>query len=160
MLKHPVSHLSGTMLVERGGLFHSRLIRHHQDEEEEHAQSTPATAATNITSVSAAATYATVPALPRTAATSNVSSVAAPRIAPPTVQRPQVPPMVRPQPPPGIPSYSSQIEGLTISQALVNDVIVDLQSKVINESQQQYLSESTTGNYMGSTASPSLSPSV
>ena len=147
------------MPVERA-LFHSPFVRHHQEEEDGQAQSTTATTTTNITSASTA--YATVP-LPRTAATSNVTSagpyasVPAPRIAPATVQRPQVPPVPRPQPPPGIPSYPSQIEGLTVSQALVNDVIVDLQSKVINESQQQYLSESSTGNYMGSTASLSLS---
>ena len=50
---------------------------------------------------------------------------------------------------PGIPGYQSQLEGLSISQALVNDIMVDLQSKVINESQQQFYSESSTGNYLG-----------
>ena len=53
------------------------------------------------------------------------------------------------RPPPGVPSYVTQIEGLSISQALVNDVLVDLQAKVINESQQQFLSESTAGQYLG-----------
>ncbi|CAF1187233.1 unnamed protein product [Adineta steineri] len=53
-----------------------------------------------------------------------------------------------PQLPPGIPSYSSQIEGLSVSQAIVNDVIVDLQSKVINETQQQYNNESANGSFL------------
>jgi hypothetical protein len=85
-------------------------------------------------------------------------SVPAPARMQQFAQRPQAPiraqqqvvrpPLVR-HPPPGIPSYSSQIEGLSISQALVNDVIVDLQSKVLNESQQQYHSESSTGSYLG-----------
>ncbi|CAF4635254.1 unnamed protein product [Rotaria sp. Silwood2] len=47
----------------------------------------------------------------------------------------------------GIQAYSSQIEGLSIPQAIVNDVIVDLQTKVINESQQQYYRDLSTGNY-------------
>jgi hypothetical protein len=138
---------------------HSPFVRHHQ-EEDGHAQSTPATATTNVTSVSTAA-YATVPAPRAAATTSNVTSVDAGPYgsvaAPAAVQRPMVPPSVKPQLPPGIPSYSTQMQGLSISQALVNDVIVDLQSKVINESQQQYLSESTTGNYMGLSLSLSLS---
>lgn len=54
------------------------------------------------------------------------------------------------QPPPsGILSYSSQIEGLGVSQAIVNDVLIDLQSKVINETQQQYYGDSSSGNYFG-----------
>ncbi|CAF1132685.1 unnamed protein product [Rotaria sp. Silwood1] len=48
----------------------------------------------------------------------------------------------------GIPSYPSQIAGLSISQAIVNDIIVDLQTKVINESQQQYYSDSSTENFL------------
>ena len=49
----------------------------------------------------------------------------------------------------GIPSYSSQIEGLSVSQAVVNDVLVDLQTKVLNETLQQYQHESSSGNYLG-----------
>ena len=49
----------------------------------------------------------------------------------------------------GIPSYPSQIEGLSVSQAAVNDVLVDLQSKVINETIQQYHDESASGAYLG-----------
>jgi hypothetical protein len=50
----------------------------------------------------------------------------------------------------GIPSYSSQIEGLSVSQAVVNDVLVDLQAKVINETQQQYYEDQSGGNnFMG-----------
>ncbi|CAF1486033.1 unnamed protein product, partial [Adineta ricciae] len=52
-------------------------------------------------------------------------------------QRPVRPPGPS-QLPPGIPSYTSQVEGLSVSQAVVNDVLVDLQSKVINETLQQY----------------------
>ena len=49
----------------------------------------------------------------------------------------------------GIPGYSSQIEGITVSEAVVNDVLVDLQSKMINETQQQYQDDSSSGNYFG-----------
>ncbi len=51
----------------------------------------------------------------------------------------------------GIPSYSSHIEGLSVSQAVVNDVLVDLQTKVLNETVQQYQQESTSGSYLGKT---------
>lgn len=50
-----------------------------------------------------------------------------------------------PQAPAGIPAYSSVIDGVTVAQTLVNDVIVDLQTKVINETQQQYYQDFTTG---------------
>jgi hypothetical protein len=49
----------------------------------------------------------------------------------------------------GIPSYPSQIEGLSVSQAVVNDVLVDLQTKVLNESLQQYQQESSSGSFLG-----------
>ena len=49
----------------------------------------------------------------------------------------------------GIPSHSSQIEGLSVSQAVVNDVLVDLQSKVINETLQQYQGESARATDLG-----------
>jgi len=48
----------------------------------------------------------------------------------------------------GIPGYSSQIEGLSVSQAIVNDVLVDLQSKMINETQQQYQDDSSGGHLL------------
>jgi hypothetical protein len=62
-------------------------------------------------------------------------------------QRPVRPPGQ--QPPTGIPSYSSQIEGLSVSQAVVNDVLVDLQSKVINEALQQYQDEASNATFLG-----------
>ena len=49
----------------------------------------------------------------------------------------------------GIPSHASQIEGLSVSQAVLNDVLVDLQSKVINETLQQYQGESASANDLG-----------
>ncbi|CAF0803437.1 unnamed protein product [Adineta steineri] len=49
--------------------------------------------------------------------------------------------------PAGIPSFPSQIEGLSVSQAVVNDVLVDLQTKVINETMQQYQEGSTDGPF-------------
>ena len=58
-----------------------------------------------------------------------------------------VPTAVQPAPqvPAGIPAYSSVIDGVSVAQTLVNDVIVDLQTKVINETQQQYYQDFTTG---------------
>ena len=63
-------------------------------------------------------------------------------------QRPVRPPG-QPQRPTGISSYPSQIEGLSVSQAVVNDVLVDLQTKVLNESLQQYQDEVSSGNFLG-----------
>ena len=63
-------------------------------------------------------------------------------------QRPVRPPGPS-QPPPGIPSYTSQVEGLSVSQAVVNDVLVDLQSKVINETLQQYQDAPVGGGLLG-----------
>jgi hypothetical protein len=57
----------------------------------------------------------------------------------------------QPQPQLGIPSYSSQIEGLSVSQAVVNDVLVDLQSKVLNETVQQYQNEASSETHLGIT---------
>jgi hypothetical protein len=54
-----------------------------------------------------------------------------------------------PKPPSGIPGYSSQVEGLSVSQTVVNDVIIDLQSKILNETQQQYYHDSSIGSYFG-----------
>lgn len=57
----------------------------------------------------------------------------------------QQPPPARPsgprQPTHGIPGYSSQIEGLSVSQDVVNDALLDLQTKVLNETLQQYHDE-------------------
>lgn len=57
-----------------------------------------------------------------------------------TVPTAQAPPL-----PAGIPAYSSVIDAVSVAQTLVNDVIVDLQTKVINETQQQYYQDFTTG---------------
>jgi hypothetical protein len=51
----------------------------------------------------------------------------------------------------GIPSYSSQIEGLSVSQAVVNDVLIDLQTKVLNETLQQYQNETSSATVLGKT---------
>jgi hypothetical protein len=75
--------------------------------------------------------------------------VKAPNLVPKQKEPIQAP--APPQLPAGLPSYTSQIEGLSVAQAIVNDVIVDLQSKVINETQQQYQNESASGNYFGKT---------
>lgn len=69
-----------------------------------------------------------------------------------TVAMPQVSVATQFQPAqaqPGHPGFPTEVEGLSISQTLVNDVIVDLQSKVINESQNQFFSEASTGTYLG-----------
>ncbi|CAF4221223.1 unnamed protein product, partial [Rotaria sp. Silwood2] len=48
----------------------------------------------------------------------------------------------------GVPSHISQIQGLSVSQAVVNDVLVDLQTKVINQTLQQYHGEGLSGDYL------------
>ena len=53
------------------------------------------------------------------------------------------------QRPTGIPSYASQMEALSVSQNLVNDVLVDLQAKVINETVAQFPGESSEDIYLG-----------
>ncbi|CAF3677041.1 unnamed protein product [Rotaria sordida] len=58
--------------------------------------------------------------------------------------RPPGPPQVTP----GILSFPSQIEGLSVSQAVVNDVLVDLQTKVINQTLQQYHGETSSDSYL------------
>lgn len=90
------------------------------------------------------AQYPTVPA-----PTTNVQQ---PTHAPAVIQQQQQ--QVRPAAPAapvqqGIPAYSSQVEGLSVAQVVVNDVIIDLQAKVINETQQNYYDESSNGNYLG-----------
>ena len=54
-----------------------------------------------------------------------------------------------PQRPQGIPSYSSHIEGLSVSQAVVNDVLVDLQTKVLNEAYQYQQDDASNGLNLG-----------
>jgi len=78
---------------------------------------------------------------PYTAVSGSTPGVAkAPVIVPPPNQ-----PRTNPQVPSGIPAYPSQIEGISVSQVVVNDVIVDLQTKVINETQQQYHDDASSG---------------
>ncbi|CAF0804181.1 unnamed protein product [Didymodactylos carnosus] len=54
----------------------------------------------------------------------------------------------RPSKPQGITGAPSIIEGIQISQALVNDVLVDLQSKVLNESMQNFYEDGSGGTHM------------
>jgi hypothetical protein len=131
-------------------LIHAFLPRRHQQEIEGQAQSTATSntvVTTNINTVNAG------PYIPVSAPTT-VQQLPQPVRAPFMAQQQQqqqrpVRPPGQPQVPPGIPSYSSQIEGLSVSQAVINDVLVDLQSKVINETLQQYQNESSSGTYLG-----------
>lgn len=92
-----------------------------------------------------AASYATVPAPAKVQ-----QPLAQSAQAPVAVQQQQAQPAAAaPVLPQGIPAYSSQVEGLSVAQVVVNDVIIDLQSKVINETQQQYYEDSSSGNYLG-----------
>ncbi|CAF4772961.1 unnamed protein product, partial [Rotaria socialis] len=111
----------------------------HQQVVEGQAQST----ATSNTVASTNTNTNTVNAGPYTPATASTAVQRVPQpIRPPNMAQ------QRPVQPPGIPSYSSQIEGLSVSQAVVNDVLIDLQTKVINETLQQYHDDSTSGAYM------------
>jgi hypothetical protein len=127
-------------------LIHAFLHRRHQQEVEGQTQSTTTsnTVVTSNTNTVNAGPYA--PISTPYAGQRLPQPIRAPFMA--QQQRPMRP-SGPPRFPPGIPSYSSQIEGLSVSQAVVNDVLVDLQSKVINESLQQYQDESSSGNYMG-----------
>jgi len=104
---------------------------------------TSTTAVTNANTI-ISGPYATVPA-----PTAVQQRLPQPARAPVIGQQQQVRPPIAPQLPTGIPSYSSQIEGLAVSQTVVNDVLIDLQTKVINETQQQYYDDSASGNYLG-----------
>ncbi|UJR33768.1 hypothetical protein I4U23_021195 [Adineta vaga] len=111
----------------------------HQLEVGGQAQSKPISntqTATNINTVNAGP-Y--IPVFGPTAAQRLPQPIRAPFMAQPQQQqqRPVRPPGPS-QIPSGIPSYTSQVEGLSVAQAVVNDVLVDLQSKVINETLQQY----------------------
>lgn len=64
-------------------------------------------------------------------------------------QQQSVRPPGQPQRPTGIPSYLTPVEGLSISQALVYDVLADLQTKALNETVQQYQDDSGAGTYFG-----------
>ncbi|CAF1676453.1 unnamed protein product, partial [Adineta ricciae] len=103
-----------------------------------------ATSSTITTNIINGGPYAPVP-VPATAQPAPRQPARAPVIVPQQVSS-QGP--AAPQLPPGIPSFSTQIEGLSVSQAIVNDVIVDLQSKVINETQQQYNTDPINGSYL------------
>ncbi len=122
------------------------LPRRHPQEVEGQLQSTATSntvVTTNINTVNAG------PYIPMSAPTA-VQHLSQPLRAPFMPQQQQQRPVRPPgQPPTGIPSYSSQIEGLSVSQAVVNDVLVDLQSKVINESLQQYHDEASSGAFLG-----------
>ncbi|CAF2267081.1 unnamed protein product [Rotaria magnacalcarata] len=111
----------------------------HQQVVEGQAQST----ATSNTVASTNTNRNTVNAGPYTPATASTAVQRLPQpIRPPNMSQQQ------PVQPPGIPSYSSQIEGLSVSQAVVNDVLIDLQTKVINETLKQYHDDSSSGTYM------------
>jgi hypothetical protein len=116
----------------------------HQHEVKGQAQSTASSntaAKTNPHSVNAA-THVPAPA------STTVQQLPQPVIAPHMAQQRPVRPSGPSQLPSGIPSHSSQIEGLSVSQAVVNDVLVDLQTKVINETLQQYHEDASSGNYL------------
>jgi hypothetical protein len=122
------------------------LPRRHPQEVEGQLQSTATSntvVTTNINTVNAG------PYIPVSAPTAVQQLPQAVRVPFMAQQQRPVRPTGRPQPSSGIPSYSSQIDGLSVSQAVVNDVLVDLQSKVINESLQQYQNESSSGAYLG-----------
>ena len=93
---------------------------------------------THTTAVSNPGSYATASA----AAQPQLLQVAQAPASVPRQQVVQAP--VAPQVPAGIPAYASEIEGLSMPQTVVNDVIVDLQTKVINETQQQYYNDFAT----------------
>lgn len=122
--------------------------RRHQQVAEGQIQSTAAsnTVVTTNTSTVNAGPY--IPVSAPTAAQPISQPVRPPFMAQQQQQRPVRPPG-QPQRPTGIPSYPSQIEGLSVSQAVVNDVLVDLQTKVLNESVQQYQDELSSGNFLG-----------
>ena len=122
--------------------------RRHQQEVEGQLQST---ATSNTVVTSNTNTVNAGPYIPVSAPTA-VQNLSQPVRAPFMAQQQQQQQRpVRPpgQPQSGIPSYSSQIEGLSVSQAVVNDVLVDLQSKVINETLQQYHDEASSGTLLG-----------
>jgi hypothetical protein len=112
--------------------------QHNQDNESHQTQA--AITSTKSAAVNNAGPYAIVPA-----------PTAVQRQLPQPAQAPVTVPQKKPIQPSGIPGYSSQIEGLSVSQTVVNDVIIDLQSKVINETQQQYYDESSSGQFFGKT---------
>lgn len=63
-------------------------------------------------------------------------------------QQPTTGPSAPRPPPTGIPSHASQVEGLSVSETLVNDVLVNLQTKMINETVSDH-GESTGETYFG-----------
>lgn len=131
-------------------LIHAFLPRRHQREIEGQAQSTATSETVVTTNINTVNAGPYIPVSAPAAVQRLPQPVRAPFMAQQQQQRPVRPPG-QPQPPSGIPSYSSQIEGLSVSQAIVNDVLVDLQSKVLNETLQQYQNESSSETFLGKT---------
>ena len=130
-------------------MIHAFLPRRHQLEVGGQAQSatTSNTRTTTTTNTVNAGPY--IPVLGPSAAQRLSQPIRAPYMAHQQQQQRPVRPPGPSQPPPGIPSYTSQVEGLSVSQAVVNDVLVDLQSKVINETLQQYQDAPVGGGLLG-----------
>jgi len=121
----------------------SPFSRQQQDDESHQTQSE--ITSTQSAAINNAGPYATVPA-PAAVQPQLPQPARAAVVVPQQQQAVQAP--VAPQLPAGIPGYASQIEGLSVSQTIVNDVIIDLQTKVINETQQQYYDEFSSGNHL------------
>ena len=121
--------------------------RRHQQQTEGQVQST-ATSNTGVTTNTN--TVNAGPYIPVSAPTT-VQQISQPVRAPFMAQQQQRPvrPPGQPQRPTGIPSYSTQTEGLSVSQAVVNDILADLQSKVLNDSMHQYHDDSAGGTFLG-----------
>jgi len=132
-------------------LIHAFLPRRHQQEVEGQAQSTATSKTAVTTNINTVNAGPYIPVSAPAAVQRLPQPVRAPFMAQQQQQRPIRPPGQQ-QPPSGIPSYSSQIEGLSVSQAVVNDVLVDLQSKVLNETVQQYQNESSSETFLGKTS--------
>lgn len=131
-------------------LIHAFLPHRHQQEVEGQVQATAAstTAVTSNINTVNAGPYIPVPA--PIAVQPIPQPIRAPFMA--QQQQQQQRPIRPPGPsqlPSGIPSYPSQIEGLSVSQAVINDVLIDLQTKVLNETVQQYQDEASSGAYLG-----------
>ncbi len=127
-------------------MIHAFLSHRHQQEVGGQSQST---AVSNAIVTTTANTFNAGPYIPVSSSTP-VQRLSQPIRAPFMAQQQwPVRPPGQTQLPSGIPSYSSQIEGLSVSQTVVNDVLVDLQSKMINETVQQYQEGSSGGDVFG-----------
>lgn len=130
-------------------LIHAFLPHRHQQEVEGQAQSTAASTTAVTSNINTVNAGPYIPVSAPSAVQQFPQPVRAPFMAQQQQQQRPIRPPGPPQLPPGIPSYSSQIEGLSVSQALVNDVLIDLQTKVLNETLEQYQNESSSGAYLG-----------